>query len=169
MSSPIEFALTQKELDEVLALLASVEEKLPGMVNLSTAERLAGMNIADGNMPFIRKAVDYSEKRPKITPSFVDAEQFRAMLNSFLHLQELLNETEEFREKLEDTQMAIGQMLSQWALAFYKAAQIAARNNVPGIDTIVTKLGKRFEKNGTISNNEVDQNLENPEGGEEEA
>jgi hypothetical protein len=65
-----------------------------------------------------------------------------------VQLRDILNLIEQLYEKLSDTYLAVGSEAYVAALSFYNSAKSAAKANVPGTDTIVNELGKRFVGQG---------------------
>ena len=65
--------LSTTDQEAVMAALGVIREKLPFLIDLTTAERVALSKLGDKTQPFVKKAVDIALQHPELLPaSFLD-------------------------------------------------------------------------------------------------
>ena len=65
--------LSTTDQEVVMAALGVIREKLPFLIDLTTAERVALSKLGDKTQPFVKKAVDIALQHPELLPaSFLD-------------------------------------------------------------------------------------------------
>jgi hypothetical protein len=144
----ISFELKPDEKSEIINLINQVNSKLPFLVNLTPEERKEIPKMGDKTFPFVSKALELAQQNPQLVPPYVNVEELKRDFELSVQLRDILNLIEQLYEKLSDTYLAVGSEAYVAALSFYNSAKSAAKANVPGTDTIVNELGKRFVGQG---------------------
>lgn len=144
--SNISANLSNSDRDAILQDLADIVALLPMLVNLTPSERQGGAKLGDKSLAFVLKALEYAEANPNLVPPYMDVPEFRKDENLREKLVIIFRKVTQLAESLDDTILALGREEYQQALTFYNSVQQAAKNNVPGSDSIATDLGERFEQ-----------------------
>lgn len=92
----------------------------------------------------MQKSLEYCHQNPDIAPRFLDIEEFKNDVDTVTVLRELLQPLEQITSLLSDTMMMAGSDAYQAALVYYQAAKGAARQNIPGGESIYNDLSSRF-------------------------
>ena len=94
------------------------------------------------------KELELAQKNPKLVPPYVNVDELRRDYELSMQLRDILNAVRQLYEKLDDTTLASGSEAYLASLSFYNSAKNASKMNVPGTDTVVRELSKRFEVQG---------------------
>ncbi len=144
----ISAVLAAADLTSILTKINEIKALLPFLVNL-TPDDIRGLSkISDKSESFVAKALGYAETVPQLVPPYLNVPEFRKDYNLYLQLKSLLQQLEQLSEGVRDTTIAVGSEANAGALTFYKSAQVAAKLNVPGADSVVDDLAQRFEGQG---------------------
>lgn len=144
----ISAVLAAADLTSILNKINEIKVLLPFLVNL-TPDDIRGLSkISDKSEPFVTKALGYAETTPTLVPPYLSVPEFRKDYNLYLQLKAVLQQLEQLLEGVRDTSIAVGSEANAGALTFYKSAQVAAKLNVPGAESIADDLAQRFEGQG---------------------
>ncbi|MFZ4723807.1 MAG: hypothetical protein ACOYMD_00025 [Paludibacter sp.] len=144
---------TFSELDEkdLIELLAQVKAKLPFAIKLSTDERKHLTKLDDARIPFAEKGLAFGLQQPMVVPPFTDLNEYKKDLDFVKATRRVSAELMSIAEMLTDTRAAAGSDAYQAALSIYSSAKSAAKQGIPGTQTIVDEMGKLFEGQGKIT------------------
>jgi hypothetical protein len=145
----ISAALSDTQRIAVIQHFTDAAAIMPFVVNLTMAERIALPKMADGNLPFVGKALAYAEANPMFVPPYANVPELRKDFNLSSQLTLIAQSLNMLAEKVNDTNTAVGSEAYVTALAFYNTVKQAAKMNVPGADAIYQDLRTRFPGNPT--------------------
>jgi hypothetical protein len=151
-SNRIAVTLTQQKIDEVKGLLTQLNAALPFLTGLTTEERMTLPKINVANKAFVDDAIVAINANPALVPSYVNKDELGKDYTLYSQLDELVMLTNQFCEKLADTQMLAGSEAYVSALAAYRMFQAAADAGVPGADAVYDSLRSRFTGQGVAAN-----------------
>lgn len=140
---------TQIEATEFKAikdLIESLNDKLPFLIGLTRKERIELPKISRANKLFVEDAVQITQSHKMLFPPYVNVDEIKQDYTLFLQLNELLQKVDRLTEMIRDTRALAGSEAYSASLSCYKLLQIASKNGVPGTDTLVDQLSKRFVK-----------------------
>jgi hypothetical protein len=149
MENRIEFKLTpqeqqqlQQHFDGILSILQ------PKSVVLSDEERRNIPKMADGNLPFVEKAIGFMQTASEFKPNFVDAQDAQIDLNGYKLARQYLISAKDILRILEDISMLSGSEALLASLAYYRNVQFYNKQNQPNANSIYEELATRFVKVG---------------------
>lgn len=148
MSELISAEISANNLKEALDAISTVKNALPFLVNLTNQQRQILPKMDDIRRPFVEKALAYAKSEPKVCPPYVDLDEFEKDLDLYKNLSTIFQEINKLNEMIDDTRLASSVDAYTAALAIYNSAKMAAKTNVPGVDTIVDDLKSLFESQG---------------------
>lgn len=146
----ISIELKNDEIKEISHLIEQLFQRMPFLINLTPEERINLPKMADKSVAFVEKALEFAENNPQLVPPYVNVDELRKDFQLSENLRPLLNQARQLVEKLDDTVLAVGSEAYVAALAFYNSAKYAAKSNVPGSDTVIEELSKRFAGQGRV-------------------
>jgi hypothetical protein len=159
----ISYELKEDTKQEILSFLTQITDRLPFLINLTPEERHALPKMGDKTYPFVDKALELAQQNPNLVPPYLNVEELRRDFDLATKLRPIVSALNSLTEKLNDTQLAVGSEAYTAALQFYNSSKSAAKSNVPGTDSIVSELGKRFEGQGKKKSNSTPVTPDNPE------
>ena len=142
----ISFQISAADLTAVDAALKSLEDKLVGLIDLSTEQRSGVVKMGDKSEAFCRKAVEVLANNPGVLPANFSLAEMRRDLTAFDTLRPRLNRFEKLYERMRDSQLALGSDLMSASLEGYAFLKIAGKGE--GLDMARKALSVRFSKNG---------------------
>ena len=151
MINLLDAALSDQELAEVLQAIATIRQKLPFLVLLSSGDKKATAMLDDGRIPFALKAVEYASREAAVSPNPSLLDEAKKDLEVYTKLQTVERELSRLSEMVSDTRMQAGAELYQFARVTYKMSKISASLNVPGTKSIVDDLGRLYAPQGRAS------------------
>lgn len=146
--------LTETTRQEIMVHLQSINSLLPFLIDLSPEERHELPKMGDKSVSFVEKSLELASQNPNLVPPFISLEELNKDFALAESLRPLLNAVLQLHEKLSDTYLAVGSEAYTAALSFYNSAKSAAKSGVPGTDTVVNELGKRFVRSSKKSSSE---------------
>jgi hypothetical protein len=135
---------TPAQIVAVKTAFQTILSNLPFLVGLTTDERKSLTTIDVSNKAFSEDAITAGVNNATLVPSYVSVAGMQNDLTLFTQLDEISGLANQLCERLEDTKMLAGSEAYQGALTLYRAFGTAAGAGVPGADTIVDQLKKRF-------------------------
>lgn len=137
-------AFSSSDQKEAMQAIATLQQKLPFLVNLSPEERRSLPKIGDKTRIFIQKAMEVVTQNSDFLPrSFVVTEMQREV-ELYEGLYPVLLAIAQLHELLDDTYMAAGNDAYISARTVYSSAKINGRGI--GVNAVVDELGQRFSR-----------------------
>ncbi|MGA7933963.1 MAG: hypothetical protein WCA35_10485 [Kovacikia sp.] len=138
----VSVTLSPTELQEVMATISTLRQKLSFLTRLSPEERRSASKLDDRNRAFTRKALEIASQNPDFLPRSFDIEEMRRDLELFEALQPMALALTHLQELLDDTAIAAGGEAYAAALEVYHYAK--ANGTVTGLDNLGDEIGQRF-------------------------
>lgn len=140
----ISITATPAQITAVKAALQTISANLPFLIGLTTDERKTLNTIDVNNKAFTEDTINAAVNNSLLVPPYISISNMQTDLSLFSQLDELSGVANQLCERLEDTKMLAGSEAYGAALALYKVFGSAADAGVPGADSIVEQLQKRF-------------------------
>ena len=128
----------------VMDAIATIREKLPFLVDLTTEDRRTMLKMGDKSRAFVSKALEVATQNPEFLPRSFDVEEMRRDLALYEALYPVLLSLTQLQELVDDTYIAIGSEAYAAALAVYNYAK--ASGDVTGLDAVIDEMGRRFTR-----------------------
>lgn len=145
MSNLISATFSEQDEQRAMQLIAELKSLFPFGIKLSVDQRKSLPKLDDARIPFADKGISYGEKQPMIVPPFTDLGEYKKDLDFFKATRRVGAEILSLAEMVTDSRTAAGSDAYQAALSIYNSAKGAAKQGVPGTQTIVDEMGKLFE------------------------
>lgn len=136
--------LSEEDQKEVMVAIATIRQKLPFLINLSTDERRALSKLGDKTCMFIQKAMEVVNQDDSFLPRSFDVAEMQREVELFEGLYPILLSLAQLYELVEHTYWAAGDDAYASARVVYQAAKANGRGI--GIDAVVDELGNRFNR-----------------------
>ncbi len=137
----ISATLSATDQEEVMTAISAIRQKLPFLIDLSTAERTAMSKLGDKSQAFVKKAVDIALQHPNILSSpFVDEMRKDAQLLDSLSPIRLAIDL--LQKQVDDTAVQVGAEAYAAARTVYAVTKTAVAEAT--LRTAADELGKRF-------------------------
>ncbi|MGJ5634638.1 hypothetical protein [Nostoc sp. CALU 1950] len=138
----ISASLAPADKEAVMQAIATIREKLPFLVDLTTEERRTMLKMGDKSRAFVSKALEVATQNPNFLPRSFDLEEMRRDLALFEALYPVLLSLTQLQELVDDTCIASASEAYAAALAVYSYAK--ASGDVTGLDAVIDEMGRRF-------------------------
>ena len=145
MANLISATFTEENERQAMALLAQLKALFPFGIKLSDDEKKHLNRLDDGRIPFVEKGLFYSERQPLEVPPFTNLGEYKKDIDFVKATSRVGVELQSLAEMVTDARTAAGSDAYQAALSVYNSAKGAAKQGVPGTQTIVDEMGKLFE------------------------
>lgn len=139
---------TPAQIAAVKAAFQVIVTNLPFLIGLTKAERKALQTIDVSNKAFTEDVLNSVLNNGNMIPSYLNVANLQNDYTLFEQLDEIKLLAIQLLEKIDDTQLLAGSEAYTSSLAYYKLFVAANDAGVPGADSIVTLLKKRFEGQG---------------------
>ncbi len=136
--------LTPADREAVMKAIATIRQKLPFLVDLTTEDRRTIVKMGDKSRAFVSKALEVATQNPDFLPRSFDLEEMRRDLALYEALYPVLLSLTQLQELVDDTCMAAGSEAYTSALAIYNYAK--ASGDVTGLDAVIDEMGRRFTR-----------------------
>lgn len=140
----ISLRLEDADLVAVEDAIATLEQRLAGLIGLAPDERRELTKMGDKSEAFCRQAVITLGKHPDVLPRNFDVDEYRADLAALDALRPLLARLQRVYDRMVDSEMALGSDLMVASLEGYAHLKVAGRGD--GLDTLKEALGARFNR-----------------------
>lgn len=120
-------------------------------LNCRTIKKKHLTRLDDGRIPFADKGLFYGGQQPMVVPPFTDLAEYKKDLEFVKATSRVGAELMSFAEMVNDTRIAAGSDAYQAALSIYSSSKAAAKQGVPGTQTIVDEMGKLFNGQGKVA------------------
>ncbi|MBD2447663.1 hypothetical protein H6G76_10850 [Nostoc sp. FACHB-152] len=145
--------LSAADKDAVMQAIATIREKLPFLIDLTTEDRRTIVKMGDKSRAFVSKALEVATQNPNFLPRAFDIEEMRHDLALYEALYPVLLSLTQLQELVDDTCMASGSEAYAAALAVYNYAK--ASGDVAGLDSVIDEMGRRFTRRSKKKKTEV--------------
>lgn len=145
MANLISATFTEQNERQAMELLAQLKALFPFGIKLSADQKRRIPKLDDVRIPFAEKGLFYGEQQPLIVPPFTSLGEYKVDLEFVKATRRVGAELASIAEMVSDTRMAAGADAYQASLSIYGSAKSAAKQGVPGTQTIVDEMGKLFE------------------------
>ena len=149
----ISATLAPADKEAVMQAIATIREKLPFLVDLTTDERRTMLKMGDKSRAFVSKALEVATQNPNFLPRSFDLEEMRRDLTLFEALYPVLLSLTQLQELVDDTCIASASEAYAAALAVYSYAK--ASGDVTGLDGVIDEMGRRFNRRSKKKQPEV--------------
>ncbi|MEH2464573.1 hypothetical protein [Nostoc sp.] len=149
----ISASLAPADREAVMQAIATIREKLPFLVDLTTDERRTMLKMGDKSRAFVSKALEVATQNPNFLPRSFDLEEMRRDLKLFEALYPVLLSLTQLQELVDDTCIASASEAYAAALAVYSYAK--ASGDVTGLDGVIDEMGRRFNRRSKKKQPEV--------------
>ncbi len=133
--------LSTTDQDAVMTAIATIREKLPFLIDLSTTERASMLKLGDKSLAFVKKALEVAAQHPQLVPAPL-LEEMRKDAHLFDTLAPIRLAVDHLKKQLNDTATQAG------GEAFAAARTIYAMTKTPlakaSLSPAADDLGKRF-------------------------
>jgi hypothetical protein len=114
------------------------------LFNLTGQDRLELTKLGDKSLAFVEKSLEYASNNPALVPSYLDVPEAKRDLKLSQDLSNILKQVSTLQRAVEDTMMVAASEAYDGSLIFYGSLKGASRVNVPGSQSILEDLQKRF-------------------------
>ncbi|MEH1827465.1 MAG: hypothetical protein V7L22_19220 [Nostoc sp.] len=140
----ISASLAPADREAVMQAIATIREKLPFLIDLTTEDRRTIVKMGDKSRAFVSKALEVATQNPNFLPRYFDLEEMRRDLEIYEDLYPVLLSLTQLQELVDDTCIAAGSEAYTAALAIYSYAK--ASGDVTGLDAVIDEMGRRFTR-----------------------
>lgn len=141
----IETTISTVDLQAIKDAFATIKQKLPFLVNLTTAERKATFKTGPDRVSFVQNALLATEAHPDILPGSFSTSSFQKDVALFTSLSELQALADSLCSQIDDTRLAVGGDSMTQATDVYNYVKRAARST-PGLKPLAQQLGEQFQR-----------------------
>jgi hypothetical protein len=135
-------------------VLAEARQKLaeaynllqPFLVSITPTKRRTLYKAGEKSWSFLEKTHGFSKQYPHLLPAFLDTGAFDIDFADACALRAIRSQSRLLTSSLDDTLMVASSEALQPALVIYKAAKIAAAQDIPGGKLVYEELKKRFPR-----------------------
>ncbi len=143
-TNQISATLTPADRDAILAAIATIKQKLPILMDLTTEERKALPKMGDKSRAFVSKALEVATQNPDFLPRSFDLEEMRKDVQLFEAMYPIVMAFLQLQELLDDTYVTVGSEAYAAALQVYNYAKASGQGS--GLDAVVEEMGQRFAR-----------------------
>jgi hypothetical protein len=136
--------LTEAARNNVLSAIATIQESLPFLIDLTTEQRQALPKMGDASRGFVSKALELALHDQDFLPRSFDVNQMQGNMRLWEDLGALLFMLNQLHELMDDTHFALGSGLFSNALMIYQYAKKVDHTGT--LEQSVVQLGKRFSR-----------------------
>jgi hypothetical protein len=151
MANLISATFSEENETKAMELLAQLKALFPFGIKLSADERKHLPKLDDARIPFADKGLAFGLQQPLVVPPYTDLAEYKKDIDFVKATRRVGAELASLAEMMNDTRAAAGSDAYQAALSIYNSAKGAAKQGVPGTQTIVDEMGKLFNGRGKIA------------------
>jgi hypothetical protein len=119
----ISASLSKADREAVMQAIATIREKLPFLIDLTTEERRTMLKMGDKSRAFVSKALEVGTQNPDFLPRAFNLEEMRRDVELYETLYSVLLSLTQLQELVDDTCIAAGSEAYTAALAIYNYAK----------------------------------------------
>ncbi|MBW4461951.1 MAG: hypothetical protein KME47_17175 [Nodosilinea sp. WJT8-NPBG4] len=143
----ISATISDQSMAEIKRAIATIQDQLPFLINLTPDERRKRFKMGDKSLAFVRNSVTATQNNPDIVPGKFDIAELNRDYQLTVALSEVLGLLEQLTETVDDTLLAVGSESMTGSLLVYDYVKTAARHS-PGLKSVADQLGERFKAMG---------------------
>ncbi|WP_287130921.1 hypothetical protein [Candidatus Cyanaurora vandensis] len=143
----IQATLSAADLQEIKTAIATIKQKVPFLIALTTDERRSLMKMGNKSLAFVTKSLNAAQSNPGILPASFDLPGYTQDVELVTNLNEILTSLLQLTEQVDDTVLATGSEAMSSSLTIYDYVKTAAKKQ-PGLKSIAEELGERFKALG---------------------
>lgn len=135
--------LSESDLQEIRQAIATIQQKLPFLITLTTLERKRLYKMGDKRLAFVQTSLSAAQSNRNILPASFDLQAFSNdyhLATALMEIDMLLNQVS---EQVDDTLLAVGSEAMVSSLTVYEYVKTAAKKT-PGLKGIAEQLGNLF-------------------------
>ncbi|MGG6270125.1 hypothetical protein ACQ4M3_33895 [Leptolyngbya sp. AN03gr2] len=136
--------LSETDLEEIKAALATIENKLPYLVHLTTEERRKLFKMGNKSLSFVSNSLMAAQTNPDVLPVSFDLKAFGNNYQLATTLSEVHLRLQQLTEKVDDTLMSVSSDAMTDSLTVYEYIKTASKKT-PGLKAVADQLGERFK------------------------
>ncbi|MFM8330137.1 MAG: hypothetical protein ACKN9T_00435 [Candidatus Methylumidiphilus sp.] len=141
----IDLDLTQEQVDKVVAAFKTIEETLPGLIELTPEQRQAMPRYSDKDLAFILKAFTLAGQHPEIFPPSFSLDEMRRDVEALQKLDVILHTGHRVIGILEDSRFAAARESQSHGLTVYQF--VKTHNALTGkLEDALADLSKHFAR-----------------------
>lgn len=140
----IDTAFSAAEVEEVLADIDNIRQKLSFLIGLTPTERRQIAKLGRKSQTFVVKALDVATQHSSLMPRCLNIEEARRDLALFEALNPILFSLSQLRELVEDTQTVAGSEAYAAARVAYSSIKTVGKSM--GLDEVTEELAQQFRK-----------------------
>ncbi|CAJ0718527.1 hypothetical protein LMG6871_02487 [Ralstonia edaphis] len=140
----ISFQLSATDVTAIDGALKTLEEKLVGLIGLSTEQRSKLMKMGHKSEAFCREALELLSNNPGVLPGNFSLQEMRRDLTGFDTLRPRVARMDKLLERMRDSQLAMGSDLMSAALEGYTYLKVAGKGE--GLEGARRVLSTRFSR-----------------------
>lgn len=136
--------LTETDVQEIRAALATIQTRMPFLINLTVEERRKLFKMGNKSLAFVNNSLTAAQSNRDILPASFDLDEFISDYQLATTLSEIHFSLQQLTEKVDDTLMAVSSEAMGSSLTVYDYVKTAAKKT-PGLKAIADQLGERFK------------------------
>lgn len=140
----VSMTVSNDDVTAVDAALTVLETRLPGMVDLTVAQRRSASKMGPKSEAFCRQTINTLDLNPKIVPPGIDLPEAKANLIALDQLRPRFLRLRRLAERAADTELGLGSDVMVTALQGYALLRVVGRSH--GLESLRRDLGERFTK-----------------------
>ncbi|MBD2462021.1 hypothetical protein H6G89_13280 [Oscillatoria sp. FACHB-1407] len=140
----ISATLSDADLQQIKTAFATIQDKLPFLITLTTEERRRLLKMGDKSLAFVNTSLTVAQTNRDILPASFDIDEFSRDYQLVTALTELMFSLRQLSEQVDDTLLAVGSETMSSSLNVYDYVKMAAKKR-PGLKAIAEQLGERFK------------------------
>jgi len=144
LTNKISHELQPSDIQEVIAMINKISEKLPFLIDLTTEEKQLLPRLGDKTQKFVDKTYELAKQQSDFLPRSFSVEEMGKDLKLNSELYSILTALNLLTKKVEDTYIETGSEAYDSALVIYNAAKNGRVAN--GLEDLLADIGKRFSK-----------------------
>lgn len=129
---------------EVMQAIATIQQTLSFLINLSQEERRSLPKLGDKTRIFIQKAMEVVNQNSEFMPRSFEVANMQREVDLYEGLYPILLAIAKLHELVDDTYVAAGNEAYTSARTVYSSAKVNGRGM--GVDAVVDELGQRFSR-----------------------
>ncbi|MGJ3248994.1 MAG: hypothetical protein ACFE0I_23345 [Elainellaceae cyanobacterium] len=144
LSQKIDAVFSQEDIDAVMEAIASIRQKMPFLMGLTSDQRRQIAKIGRKSQTFTVQALTIAQNHPELMPGCLDLKEAYRDLDLFEALSSVLQTVGELHELIEDTQIIAGSEAYAAARLAYQSAKATGKNI--GMENVMNDVSIRFRK-----------------------
>lgn len=150
----INATLTAADRDSVLAAIATIRQKLPFLIDLTSQERSGLVKFGDKSRAFVSKALEVATQNPSALPRSFNVEEMKTDVQLYEDLQPILMAINKLQDLVEDTVMETGSEAYVAALAVYQYVKASGAGDA--LEVAADDLSRRFARKGGLAQSDTE-------------